>query len=116
MHALIVHAHPEPLSMNAALKEAAVRTLAECGVTVAVSDLCERGFNPVAGRDDFLRMANPERLDYVHEQRHAAATRRYSPDIIAEQAGCCATSEWKRCHPTLPSRQRARIPKGDRVK
>ena len=36
MHALIVHAHPEPLSMNAALKDAAVRTLAECGVTVAI--------------------------------------------------------------------------------
>ena len=71
--------------MNATLKDAAVRTLAECGVTVAVSDLYEQGFNPVAGRDDFLRMANPERLGDVHEQRHAAATRRYSPDIIAEQ-------------------------------
>jgi putative NADPH-quinone reductase len=52
---------------------------------VQVSDLYAQHFQPVASRDDFLQMENPKRLGYSHEQRHAAAGRRFSADIIAEQ-------------------------------
>jgi putative NADPH-quinone reductase len=85
MKALIVYAHPEPHSMNAALKDAAVGLLQHHGVAVQVSDLYAQHFQPVASRDDFLQMENPKRLGYSHEQRHAAAGRRFSADIIAEQ-------------------------------
>ncbi|HSI59860.1 MAG TPA: NAD(P)H-dependent oxidoreductase [Ideonella sp.] len=85
MKALIVLAHPEPASLNAALTHVAVQTLRETGQGVEVSDLCAQGFHAVAGRDDFVHLRNPERLGYVHEQRHAAATRAYAPDILVEQ-------------------------------
>jgi len=39
MKVLIVHAHPEPLSFNAALKNLAVEVLSEAGHFVQVSDL-----------------------------------------------------------------------------
>jgi len=84
MHSLIVYAHPEPASFNAALRDAAIQTLRSYG-EVGVSDLYLQGFNPVAGPGDFTRPVNPERLGYVHEQRHAAAARAYSADILAEQ-------------------------------
>lgn len=85
MNVLIIYAHPEPLSMNAALKNATVQTLRSYGADVEVSDLYAQGFNAVAGRNDFLNMRNPEHLGYVHEQRHAAEARAYASDILAEQ-------------------------------
>lgn len=83
--ALIVHAHPEPLSLNGALTRLAVDTLTEQGMAVEVSDLYAQDFKAVAGRADFARLANSERLGYVHEQRHASADRAYARDILREQ-------------------------------
>jgi NAD(P)H dehydrogenase (quinone) len=85
MNALIVHAHPDPLSMNAALRDAAVRGLRDAGANVAVSDLYAEGFQAVASRSDFLQEASSGRFGYVHEQRHAAPLQGYAADIIREQ-------------------------------
>ena len=49
MHALIVYAHPEPRSFNAAMKNQAVDTLESLGWIVEVSDLHEMGFDHAAG-------------------------------------------------------------------
>lgn len=85
MKALIVYAHPEPTSMNGALKEAAVQALLAAGWEVEVSDLHAQNFRAVAGWDDFTQPVSPERLGYAHEQRHANAGGHYAPDILAEQ-------------------------------
>src|SRR5687767_12931505 len=86
MNVLIVHAHPEPLSFNAALTTAATAALRAAGHVVTVSDLYAEHFDPVAGRHDFLQTANPERFHYQTEQAHAAANRSFAPDLAREQA------------------------------
>lgn len=85
MNALIVLAHPEPASFNAALKDVAVRTLHDAGWGVEVSDLYAQHFGAVAGKGDFTRLANPDRFGLVHEQRHAIPGEGYAPDIRKEQ-------------------------------
>ena len=52
MKVLIVYAHMEAKSFNAALLEAAVTTLTACGHNVTVSDLYAMKFNPVISRQD----------------------------------------------------------------
>jgi len=53
MKILIVHAHPEPRSFCAALKDTAVAFFEKNGHEVVVSDLYQMGFNPVGGTQDF---------------------------------------------------------------
>jgi NAD(P)H dehydrogenase (quinone) len=84
MRALIVHAHPEPRSFNAALRDASVATLAEAGWTVVVSDLYADRFEPAAGREDFTTCLDPERLNLSLEQRHALSRDGLAPDIARE--------------------------------
>ena len=85
MRALIVYAHPEPSSFTAAMKDAAVATLTARGHSVEVSDLHAEGFIPVAGRHDFLGLADPSRFHYQTEQLHASKTSGFAPDIVREQ-------------------------------
>lgn len=85
MNALIVHAHPEPLSMNSALTATAVDTLQAHGHEVEVSNLYQQGFQAVASAADFTHPVDPARLGYVHEQRHATTQRSYARDILDEQ-------------------------------
>jgi NAD(P)H dehydrogenase (quinone) len=84
MHALLVYAHPEPRSFNAALRDVAVETLEQQGYSVEVSDLYAMGFDPVAGRGDFTEPLNPEVLNLSLEQRHAASQGTLTP-VIAQQ-------------------------------
>ncbi|WP_342131239.1 NAD(P)H-dependent oxidoreductase [Hydrogenophaga sp. OTU3427] len=86
MNTLIVYAHPEPRSFNAALREVAVDTLHGMGHAVVVSDLYAMGFAPVVGRADFLTQHNPERFNVSLEQRHAVAHGGLAPDIARELA------------------------------
>ncbi|MFS8980745.1 NAD(P)H-dependent oxidoreductase [Cupriavidus necator] len=86
MNALIVYAHPDPKSMNGALKDAAVRALTDAGWQVEVSDLHAQNFRAAAGWEDFTHPVSPERLGYAHEQRYATKGGHYSADILAEQA------------------------------
>jgi NAD(P)H dehydrogenase (quinone) len=85
MQALIVHAHPEPTSFNAALTRAAADALRDAGHTVAVSDLHAEGFNAVAGRHDFTTVADPARFHYQSEQAYAAAHDGFAAEIKREQ-------------------------------
>lgn len=84
MNVLIVHAHPEPRSFCAALKDLAVAELSQRGHTVVVSDLYEMGFDPVAKASDFRQRANSDYLVYALEQRHALETDSLPPDIRIE--------------------------------
>lgn len=84
MNVLIIHAHNEPRSFSAAMKELAVDTLRGAGHEVTVSDLYAMGFNPVAGPADFLQRTDPDYLVYALEQRNAVKNNTLAPDIAAE--------------------------------
>ena len=85
MRALIVYAHPEPTSFTAALKDTALRALSATGHGVEVSDLYAEGFNPVAGRHDFIAAADPARFHYQSEQLHASRGHGFAADLVREQ-------------------------------
>ena len=85
MHVLIVHAHIEPTSFTAALKDAAVVTIERGGHTVEVSDLYTSEFDPVAGRHDFSSVADSKRFHYQTEQAKAAAEQAFAVDLVREQ-------------------------------
>ena len=85
MHVLIVHAHMEPTSFTTALKDKAVATIAAAGHTVDISDLYASGFNPVAGRHDFVSVADPARFHYQTEQAKAAEQNAFVDQLAIEQ-------------------------------
>jgi NAD(P)H dehydrogenase (quinone) len=85
MHTLLVYAHPEPTSFTGALKDVAAESLQGAGHTVEVSDLYAEGFNPVAGRHDFLGVHDPKRFHYQSEQDYAQRSKSFAPDIVREQ-------------------------------
>lgn len=86
MQVLIVYAHPEPSSFNAALKDEAVSAIMAEGHGVEVTDLFAERFDPVAGRHDFNSVADAARFHYQAEQEHAARTGSFSAEIAREQA------------------------------
>ncbi|WP_228790721.1 NAD(P)H-dependent oxidoreductase [Nocardia cyriacigeorgica] len=62
MKTLIVHAHPEPASLNGALKDLAVTTLETAGHEVRVSDLYAMnwtGCSPIASPTASASTATP---------------------------------------------------------
>lgn len=81
---LIVHAHPEPQSFSAAMKDAAAKELLEMGYEVRISDLYDIQFNPVASANDFSERARPAYLTYALEQRNGYTTNSLAPDIIEQ--------------------------------
>ncbi|QXI40317.1 NAD(P)H-dependent oxidoreductase [Pseudomonas xantholysinigenes] len=84
MNVLIVHAHHEPQSFNAAMARLAQTVLQGQGHAVQVSDLYAMGFNPVASAADFQQRANPDYLVYALEQRHGVKGGTLAADIAAE--------------------------------
>lgn len=84
MNVLIVHAHHEPQSFNAAMKDLALAELRAQGHAVELSDLYDMGWNPVASGADFGARANPDYLVYALEQRENYKRRTLAPDIQAE--------------------------------
>lgn len=85
MRTLIVYVHPEPTSFTAAMLREARAALEAAGHEVEVSDLYAERFNPVAGRHDFLNVADPDRFHYQSEQAYAVATGTFAPEIVREQ-------------------------------
>ena len=67
MNILIVHAHPEPQSFCATMKDLAVATLEGAGHAVRVSDLYAMNWNPVASAANFQARSNPDYLVYALE-------------------------------------------------
>lgn len=84
MNVLIVHAHNEPQSFTAALKDLAAAELRAQGHQVEVSDLYAMKFKAVADSDDFQQRANPDYLVYALEQRNAVNNGTLAADIAAE--------------------------------
>lgn len=84
MHTLIVHAHNEPQSFNAAMKNLAVEELLAQGHAVEVSDLYAMSWNPVASAADFGSRSNSEYVTYALEQRHNHLQQTLAPDIQGE--------------------------------
>jgi NAD(P)H dehydrogenase (quinone) len=84
VQAHIVLAHPEPLSFNAHLADAARRTLEAKGWQVTMSDLYAMGFDPAEGPGHFAARQNPERFDAQAEQRHASKEGMVPADVAAD--------------------------------
>ncbi|MHA6195139.1 NAD(P)H-dependent oxidoreductase [Pseudomonas wadenswilerensis] len=84
MNVLIVHAHPEPQSFTAALRDQAAETFRAQGHEVRVSDLYAMGWNPVASAADFGHRENPEYLVYALEQRLGVKSGSIAADIQQE--------------------------------
>ncbi|MDF3201619.1 NAD(P)H-dependent oxidoreductase [Pseudomonas sp. 1912-s] len=84
MKVLIVHAHPEPQSFTAALRDQAISTLQAQGHEVQVSDLYAMNWNPVASASDFTSRENPEYLVYALEQRLGVKSQSIAADIQQE--------------------------------
>ncbi|MFI6407119.1 NAD(P)H-dependent oxidoreductase [Streptomyces sp. NPDC050548] len=84
MKTLIVHAHPEPRSLNGALKDLAVSTLEAAGHEVRVSDLYAMNWKAVVDAADFGEHAtNPLRV--VASSAGAYDAGALTPDVVAEQ-------------------------------
>jgi NAD(P)H dehydrogenase (quinone) len=81
---LIVHAHHEPSSFNAAMTREAVAALEEAGHEVIVSDLYAMGFNPVSDRRNFVTTVDQLRLHQQAEEAYASAHSGFAPDLQAE--------------------------------
>ena len=84
MKVLIVHAHPEPQSFTAALRDQGVSTLQGLGHEVQVSDLYAMQWNPVASAADFSTREHPEYLVYALEQRRGVKKQSIAADIQSE--------------------------------
>ncbi|PZG01644.1 NAD(P)H-dependent oxidoreductase [Micromonospora deserti] len=82
---LIVTAHPEPRSLNAALAAFAVEELRAAGHEVQVSDLNAMKWKAAVDADDFPDHALDRRLDVLAVSGQATLAGRLSPDIAAEQ-------------------------------
>jgi len=84
MRYFIVYAHPEPRSLNGALKDAAVSALTAAGHEVTVSDLYAMRFKAVADADDFPERDQTARLVYHRESGEAYSSGALAPDVAAE--------------------------------
>ncbi|GGP28214.1 NAD(P)H-dependent oxidoreductase [Silvimonas amylolytica] len=85
MKVLIVFAHPEPESLNAALRDVAIASLQEAGHEVQVSDLYAMNWKPSVDRADFPALDPGERLK-VGAASHAGFVQgALTADVKAEQ-------------------------------
>lgn len=81
----IVYAHPEPRSLNGALKDFAVNHLTDAGHNVEVSDLYGMGWRAEADGRDFPERDPHERLIYHSESKNAFLSDTQAPEIKEEQ-------------------------------
>ncbi|MBH5128649.1 NAD(P)H-dependent oxidoreductase [Streptomyces sp. PU10] len=84
MKTLIVHAHPEPRSLNGSLKDLAVSTLEAAGHEVRVSDLYAMGWKAVVDAADYGEQATSP-LRVVSNSGRAFEAGALTPDVAAEQ-------------------------------
>lgn len=85
MRVLIVLAHPDKQSFNAALTQAAVEQLQSDGHEVKVSDLYAMNWNPVISETDFVNRVDPDHFRVAYEQTHAVETNSQAIDVALEQ-------------------------------
>jgi NAD(P)H dehydrogenase (quinone) len=85
MNVLIVFAHPEPHSLGAALRDAAIAELEAAGHTVQVSDLHAQHWKSEVDHADFPRLPADARLQVTQASRDAYAADVLTADVLAEQ-------------------------------
>ncbi len=85
MNVLIVFAHPEPRSLNSALRDIAVEELKMQGNAVEVSDLYRMGWKAQVDRGDFPGHPTDERLQVAAASSVAFASGELTEDVMAEQ-------------------------------
>lgn len=90
MKVLVVLAHPEPKSFNAAMFRAAVETLQSAGHHVETSDLYRMSFDPVSSRRNFVTEHDPDYLKLQLEESAAAKNGTFAPDLDAEMSKVAA--------------------------
>ncbi|TLF73508.1 NAD(P)H-dependent oxidoreductase [Nocardia cyriacigeorgica] len=84
MKTLIVHAHPEPDSLNSALKDLAVATLESAGHEVRVSDLYAMNWKAAVDAADYGPAASSP-LRVAADSGRAFESGLLTPDVRAEQ-------------------------------
>jgi NAD(P)H dehydrogenase (quinone) len=85
MKVFLVFAHPNPHSLNAALKDHAVHKLQEAGHEVKISDLYAMNWKAVADGDDFPERDRSQPLNYEAVSGEAYRSGTQAPDVVAEQ-------------------------------
>jgi NAD(P)H dehydrogenase (quinone) len=85
MKVLLVFAHPEPRSLNGALRDVAIRELEAQGHEVRVSDLYADGWKSEVARSDFPALAPEARLKVAPASAEAFAAGALTEDVRAEQ-------------------------------
>jgi NAD(P)H dehydrogenase (quinone) len=85
MNVLLVYAHPEPRSLNGALKDFAISRLEGAGHAVKLSDLHAMQWKATLDADDNLHRPAGARFDPSADSRQAYRDGTQSPDITAEQ-------------------------------
>lgn len=86
MRILLVLAHPEAKSFNAAMAATARQALEAAGHQVQVSDLYRLGWQPVSDRHNFTSVADGDYFKPQAEEALASANGGFAADIAAEQA------------------------------
>ena len=86
MKVLLVFAHPEPRSLNGALRDVAVQELEAQGHEVRVSDLYADGWKSEVDRADFPSLAPNARFKPSEASGEAFAANVLTQDVRAEQA------------------------------
>jgi NAD(P)H dehydrogenase (quinone) len=86
MKILIVFAHPEPGSLNGALRDVVIEELKAQGHELQLSDLYAEQWKSEVDRDDFPGLAASERLKPASASSEAFASGTLTPDVKAEQA------------------------------
>jgi NAD(P)H dehydrogenase (quinone) len=86
MNVLLVFVHPEPRSLNGALRDVAIKELEARGHQVRVSDLYADGWKSEIDRADFPLLAPDARLKVPAASRQGFAAKALTEDVKAEQA------------------------------
>lgn len=85
MNVLIVYAHPEPRSLNGALKDFAVHRLQQAGHTVQVSDLYAMNWKAALDAEDDTGHQTGAHFNPSLASKHAFENGTQRPDIAQEQ-------------------------------
>ncbi|TDV19395.1 NAD(P)H-dependent oxidoreductase [Paraburkholderia caballeronis] len=85
MKVLIVYAHPEPQSLNGALRDFAIGRLQQAGHEVRVSDLYAMQWKATVDANDSTEPVRGARFDVSAESRRAFENGTQSADIALEQ-------------------------------
>src|SRR5882757_3031139 len=85
MNVLIVYAHPEPKSLNGALRDFSIERLRRAGHDVQVSDLYAMRWKASVDAGDFAGRDANEPLDVSAASKHAYETSTQAAEIAAEQ-------------------------------